>query len=88
MLLIYLLDGFKCEFEEIEDFLGVFQSNIYTFTTDYIKKLFRYTFKNHLYRDINTNLLRKFNLEFKKDKDGKNRDWRTIEEEKIREMHT
>jgi len=33
-----------------------------------------------LFRDINTNLLRKFNKQFKKDEAGKNREWRNIEE--------
>lgn len=40
-----------------------------------------------LFRDINTNLLRKFNKLFKKDEVGKNRNWREIEENKIRELH-
>jgi hypothetical protein len=39
-----------------------------------------------LFRDINTNLLRKFNKLFKKDESGKNREWRDIEEARIREI--
>jgi hypothetical protein len=31
--------------------------------------------------------LRKFNKLFKKDENGKNREWRDIEENKIRELH-
>lgn len=32
-------------------------------------------------------MLRKFNLLFKKDENGKHREWREIEEQKIRDMH-
>jgi len=39
-----------------------------------------------LFRDINTNLLRRFNKDFKKDESGKNREWKDIEEPKIREL--
>jgi hypothetical protein len=48
------------------------EKTIYNFTTDYIKKIFR---------DINTNLSRKFNLMFKKEDGTKNRDWRAMEEQ-------
>ena len=46
-------------------------------SNDYIKRLFG---------DINVNLLRKFNMRFKKDENGKNREWRDIEEPKIRDL--
>ena len=53
------------------------ESSIYDFTIEYIHKLFF---------DINPNLIRKFNKLFKKDEQEKNRDWRTIEENQIREL--
>ena len=57
--------------------MKVLQGNLCQFTSDYIHRLFR---------DINTNLLRKFSKLFKKDENGKNREWRDIEEGKIREL--
>jgi hypothetical protein len=35
-------------------------------------------FIQRLFRDINSNLLRKFNKIFKKDEHGKNKEWRDI----------
>lgn len=52
------IEAFRCNNEEISDFIQTLEANIYEFTTDYIKKLFR---------DINTNLVRRFNKLFKKD---------------------
>ena len=72
-----LNSGFKCSDTEIGDFMKVLQGNLCQFTSDYIHRLFR---------DINTNLLRKFSKLFKKDENGKNREWRDIEEGKIREL--
>lgn len=65
----------------MSEFVEHLELSIYQFTTDYIKKLFR---------DINTNLLRKFNNGFKKEGGGNkstNRNWRDIEEGKIRELY-
>ena len=53
------------------------EQTLHQFTVDYVRRLFR---------DINTNLLRKFNKLFKKDEGGKNREWRDIEEAKIRDI--
>lgn len=53
------------------------ETSLHNFTVEYIRRLFR---------DINTNLLRKFNKYFKKDENGKNREWRDIEEGKIRDL--
>ena len=51
---------------------------VYTHTVDYIKRLFR---------DININLLRKFARLFKEEDSGlKNREWRDMTEERIREL--
>jgi len=67
-----LKENFLCTDEEIDEFVDQLEVNIYTFTTDYIKKIFR---------DINSNLLRKFSLVFKKEDGVKNRDWRSMEEQ-------
>ena len=72
-----LRQGFKCSEMEINEFVRVLETTITQFTADYIKRLFR---------DINTNLLRKFNKDFKKDQNGKNREWREIEEPLIRDI--
>jgi len=69
--------GFHCSDLEVVEFLKSLESTLHQFTVDYIRKLFR---------DINTNLLRKFNKLFKKDETGKNREWRDIEEGKIRDL--
>ena len=47
------------------------------FTTDYVKKLFR---------DINTNMARRFKEEFMNDERGAQRNWIAIEEQQIREL--
>lgn len=60
------------------EFTETLENAVYQFATEYIKRLFR---------DINTNLLRKFNTLFKKDENGKNRDWKSIEEGQIRDLH-
>jgi hypothetical protein len=72
-----LRQGFKCEEREVAEFIRVLDNTLHTYTADYIKRLFR---------DINTNLLRKFNKDFKKDQNGKNREWRDIEEPIIRDI--
>ncbi len=48
------------------------EKDVYTFATNEIKSIFR--------SSANQTLLRKFNDSFKKDEDGKRRDWKTIEE--------
>ena len=53
------------------------EDSVHGFTVEYIKRMFR---------DINTNLLRKFNQMFKKDENGKNRDWSAMEDAQIREL--
>jgi hypothetical protein len=51
---------------------------LYNHTVDYVKRLFR---------DINTNLLRKFSRLFKKEDGGtRNRDWKEMSEERIRDL--
>jgi hypothetical protein len=72
-----LRQGFHCEDIEILDFMKTLDQILHQFNTDYVRRLFR---------DINTNLLRKFNKCFKKDEAGKNREWRDIEEGPIRDL--
>ena len=72
-----LRQGFKCSEMEIDEFVRSLETSLNQYTADYIKRLFR---------DINTNLLRKFNKDFKKDEQGKNREWREIEEPAIRDL--
>lgn len=72
-----LKTGFHCNEFEVNEFMRTLDKTLHQFTSDYVRRLFR---------DINTNLLRKFNKIFKKDEAGKNRDWRDIEEGKIRDL--
>lgn len=69
--------SFKADKYEISEFLQTLETSIYDFTVEYLRKLFF---------DINPNLIRKFNKLFKKDEQDKNRDWRAIEENQIREL--
>lgn len=41
---------------------------------------------NALFKDINKNLIRRFDKHFKKDEQGKPREWKVIEEGQIREI--
>jgi len=72
-----LKQGFQCNEPEVNQFMQSLEATLHQFTVEYVRRLFR---------DINTNLLRKFSKGFKKDNDGKTRDWRAIEEAKIREI--
>lgn len=69
--------GFQCNDAEVNEFTSTLETNLHQFTVEYVRRLFR---------DINTNLLRKFNKLFKKDEGNKNREWRDIEEGKIRDI--
>jgi hypothetical protein len=77
-LIYIIIESFDCDFGEIIDFTQQLEDNVYKFATEYIKRLFK---------NINTNLLRKFNGLFKKDESGKNRDWKALEEGAIRDLH-
>ena len=66
-----IIDSFKADYSEVNEFLRSLESAIYDYTIEYIHKLFF---------DINPNLIRKFNKLFKKDEQDKNRDWRAMEE--------
>lgn len=74
---LILDQGFKARGEEIKEFVDGFLREMRKFTTDYVKKLFR---------DINTNLTRRFKEEFMNDERGTQRNWIAIEEQKIREL--
>jgi hypothetical protein len=56
---------------EEQDFMYKFEQEIREYTATYIIKLFK---------DVNVNLLRRFNNDFKNDKTGSQRNWVAIEE--------
>lgn len=72
-----LQKGLNASIEEEHEFMVKFEEDLTKFTIDYIKKLFR---------DICTNMVRKFNKKFKKDEHGKNRDWLKMERPQIEEL--
>lgn len=69
--------GFGMSREEVYDFLFKSEKNAHEYCIKELKSVFQ--------QNANQNLLRKFNEHFKKDETGKRRDWRAIEEAKIRE---
>jgi hypothetical protein len=73
-----LKSSFDSEEEEMMDYFDELQDKIFHFTQDFLKKSFR---------DINTNLMRRFNIMFANGQDGKPRDWRLMEEAKIKEEY-
>jgi len=72
-----LQTGFNSDPMEEVEFMEVFENDVRKYTADYIKKLFR---------DINVNLLRRFNKEFKEEANGSERNWVTMEESAIRDL--
>ena len=71
-------DGFRAEAEEVEKFIDSLDQQVFQHTVDSVRKLFR---------DINADLLRRFTLLFKKEESGlRNRDFRQIPEDQIREL--
>ena len=64
--------------DEVYDFLSKSERSAHAYTIKELKSLFQ--------QNSNLNLLRKFNDHFKKDESGKRREWRDIEEAKIREL--
>ena len=73
-----LLEGFGMGRDEVLEFLRENEKDAYDFTVQEIKIIFR--------QNASTNLLRKFNDDFKKNDNGGKRDWRTIKEEQIKEI--
>lgn len=73
-----LNDGFKCEEEEYDSFLNKLEEKVYINTKKMIVKTTS---------ELNAHLNRKFNQYFKKDANGKNRDWKKIPEEEIQKLH-
>lgn len=74
-----LRNGFKTTDTEENEFIELFMDDIKKFTQDYIKRLFR---------DVNTNLLRRFKKEFEQDENGKRRNWVLMETEQIQDAWT
>lgn len=72
-------NGFKTTDTEENEFIELFMDDIKKFTQDYIKRLFR---------DVNTNLLRRFKKEFEQDENGKRRNWVLMETEQIQDAWT
>ena len=77
-LLCLPVDGFHCSADEEQAIVAHLDAQVYTNSVDYVKRLFR---------DINVNLLRKFTRLFKKVEGGeRNREWRELPEDRIREL--
>lgn len=68
-----LSKGFELSDEEIYNLLNESEKESYQFTVGEIKIIFR--------ASTNTNLVRKFNDDFKKDEKGQRREWKDIQEE-------
>jgi hypothetical protein len=73
-----LNDGFKTLEDEYDCFLLKIEEKIYS----NCKKLIVKTTN-----ELNSHLNRKFNVIFKKDSKGRNRDWKSIAEEDIEKLH-
>lgn len=73
-----LNDGFKTMEDEYDNFLLRIEDKIYTNSKKIIIKTTS---------DLNSHLNRKFNSIFKKDSNGKNRDWKSLSEEEIERLY-
>ena len=69
--------GFGMPRDEVFDFLTKSEKTAYEFCVKELKNVFA--------QSASTNLLSRFKTYFKKDEDGKLREWSAIEEGKIRE---
>ena len=69
--------GFGMERDEVYDFLSNSERSAHEYCLKELKNVFQ--------QNANQNLLRKFNDYFKKDETGIRREWRDIEEAKIKE---
>lgn len=74
-----LNEGFKTLEDEYDNFILKIEDKIYTNCKKFIVKTTN---------DINSHMNRKFNTIFKKDSNGKNRDWKLISEEDIEKLFT
>lgn len=74
-----LKNGFGMDVDDVYDFLNDSEGNTFDYVIQELRQVFR--------SSVNTNLLRKFNEGFKKDDDGKGRNWTEIEENSIKELH-
>jgi len=73
-----LVDGFRVSEDEYDVSIAKFEDEIYK----HCKKIIIKTCS-----DLNSHLNRKFNSYFKKDEKGKNRHWKDISEERIKQLH-
>ena len=73
-----LVDGFQVNEDEYDLSISNFEDEIYKYSKRVIEK----TCSN-----LNSHLNRKFDSYFKKDSNGKHRNWKDISEEKIRDLH-
>ena len=73
-----LNDGFKTQDEEYDSFLTKLEDKVYNQS----KRLIIRTVS-----DLNSHLNRKFNYYFKKDSEGKHRDWKNLTEDEIEKLH-
>lgn len=69
--------GFKAKPAEVQDFIDEFLGKMRSFSRDFVRRIFK---------DINTNLARRFKEEFQKDENGTTRNWVALEEPKIKEL--
>ena len=72
-----LATGFQANPSEINEFVDSFLKEMRKQTTDYICRLFK---------DINTNMARRYKKEFQKEDNGTERNWVALEEPKIKEL--
>lgn len=72
-----LEQGFNASKVESMEFIDSFLKQIREYTQGYVRRSFR---------DINSNLIRRFKEEFAKDENGVTRQWVLVEEPQIREM--
>lgn len=78
-MLKVLKEGFAMSSEAVFEFLSSSEANVNQFCCTELKSLF-----NNL---VNQFLLRKFTLGFKKDEQGNNRNWKEVEEPKIKDLY-
>lgn len=72
-----LRKGLRASEEEVQDFVEQFQEEVRRYTNETIKRHFK---------DINVNLLRKFNSKFNYDENGAHRNWVAMEKQQIEDL--
>ena len=79
-LKVILRNGFGMDRDDIYDFLNEAEKDTFDFTVTELKSIFNNS-------PVNVRFLRKFNAGFKRDEEGNPRDWRKVEENKIKELY-